>query len=296
VTVLLLYLLSLPNGTMYSNAVSIILHAGKTTNINTNGSYVINVSDYPTLYFFNKYYLPISNMNLSDAFMVLRPINESYYYIILYGNPIITPIDNKNITFEIFNSTIVFSTYNTSTSYTFITSQNTQKPQSVYSNKNTTMIIFNSSIIKQHPITITYNPANAVYYQNITVSCTSNLKYMVMKDNYGYNKTSNSESVTINTESYPGLKVSCYNGYNYITKEFNFSMIKPTLKLYYSNKNVSCVSSFDSPIYLYLNNKTVSYSLGSLNYKVTVNPPFSLKCESPGNQYQVEVSQILNVS
>lgn len=295
-SILIIYLLSMPNGKLYTNAVLINIPEKQITNINQNGSYFINVKKHPTIYLFNNYYTVISDVNLNSSFMILKPLNNNYYEIKFGNNSLITPISNNNVTFEVSNSIYKFFEYDNKTKYLFITNETIQKPRSIYSTYNSTIIILNSSIYKTYPITIKYYPNDTQFYQNVSIDCDSNAKFMIMKTNYGINETFNSGNGSINSIAIPDLNISCYNGYSYVTKELNFSLIKPILNLTYNNGTVLCKSNTYSLLYLYVNNNYTTFNSRIIKYNITTKPPFVLKCYTPRSMFQIGVNQILNVS
>ncbi len=294
----ILYIMYFPNGLEYSNADFIILPAGKITNINSNTSFIINVSNYPTLYFFNKSYVSIGSVNTSKAVIIATPLNSSFYNLILNNETIITPIAEKNITFEIIGSELYTTIYNKLMKYTYIENfQINQNIRSVYTNKNSSVLIFYSPIIKTHPIKIEYYPENATCYQKVDVFCSSNSSFMIISDNLGDEKTFNSGSGSMTVMAYPFMNVSCYNGYEYVQKQINIIKIKPSLTLTYNNETVTCETNMnDSVIYIDINNKTVYGGFGKVSYKINPYENLHISCVIPGNACQEEVTKNYTIS
>lgn len=295
IIILYLYILTIPRGQVYSNAV--FLNIGKSqTNIDSYGSYVINISENETIYFFSTYKtLFSSNNNKPD--IILTPINSSFYNMEIGNKSFLIPETNNNLILSYFNGTLEFFSYNKSLGFAYLINITSPPLKSVYSTKNITLKIFYNNLLESHPITIGYVPTNASYYQNITIYCKSDTHFILLKTNYGTDILSNDSKASVKTKAYPNLEVDCYNGYNYISKNFTFLPLSPKLNYVYRNKIFTCHSSFPSIVYLIFNNKILSAGIQNVSYNMSnIKPPFSVTCESAGNLYQKETNITVNIT
>ena len=287
------YLFSLPSGQAFSNGILINIPGNRVTNIGLNGSYFINVKNLPAMYFFNS---TTTTYSLNNYAIKIYPFNDNYYTVSMLNKTVITPINNHNISLDLFNSTIYLLKYDNATSYTYLVNYTIGNITSVYSSNNSKILIYYKKTLKSYPITLNYTQ-NAHYFQNITVGCYSGSNRMIITTNNGANKSFNTGDGTINTTAHPYLKVSCYNGYNYITNMLNFSKIPANpINFSYNAGIAKCRSIQNSSIFLYLNGKIVDFSTASLSYAVNIKPPFILRCYIPGNLYQESVNKTISVS